>query len=68
MKHKNDYSIVAFFEEEKPKKWTYVHTLDSIANFLNQKHSGWKYFNVYNRRTGEYLQRIYKGNAIPKHL
>ena len=68
MKHKNDYSVVVFLENGQVKKWTYVHTLNSFANFLNQKHSDWKYFNVYNRRTAEYLQRVYRGAAIPAYL
>lgn len=68
MKHKNDFSVVVFFDNEKPKKWKFVHTLKSISIFLNEKHSGWKYFNVYNRRTEQYLGRIYKGSNVPEYL
>ena len=68
MQHKNDYSCIAFFESGKPKKWQYVHKLDGFVRFLNQKHQGWKYLNVYERRTGKYLKRFYPGSIIPKLL
>lgn len=68
MKHRNDYSVIVYFENASPKKWNYVHTLDSFSKFLNSKHSSWKYFNVYERRTGKYLKRFYPGNIIPKFL
>jgi hypothetical protein len=68
MKHKNDYSCIAFFENGKPKKWLYVHKLDGFVNFLNQKHQGWKYLNVYERRTGNFLKRFYPGNIVPGFL
>ena len=68
MRHKNDYSCIAFFENDKPKKWQYVHKLDGFVNFLNQKHQGWKYLNVYERRTGNFLKRFYPGNIVPGFL
>ena len=69
MGHKNDYSVTAFFPSGKPKKWKFVHRLNDFAsNFLDKKHSDWKYFNVYDRRTGAYLKRFYKGNVIPDFL
>ena len=68
MKHKNDYSVIAFFENGSPKKWGFVHNLRKFNEFLNIKHIGWKYINVYNRRTKEYLQRFYPENDIPDFL
>ena len=68
MKHKNDYSVIAFFEHSKPKKWNYVHALKGFVTFLNEKHKGWKYLNVYERRSGQYLKRFYPGNIIPEFL
>jgi len=68
MKHKNDYTIVVFFNEGNPKKWVYVHKLKDFASFLNQKHSEWKYFNVYNRRNRNYLGRFYKEAVIPEYI
>jgi hypothetical protein len=65
MEHKNDYSAVVFFETGNPKRWTYVHKLTEFEKFINEKHSGWKYFNLYERRSGKYLKRFYKGNFIP---
>lgn len=68
MEHKNDYSVVVFFESGEVKKWTYVHKLNGFALFLEKKHPDWKYMNVYNRREGTYLRRFYKGNPTPQFL
>ncbi len=68
MKHKNDYSVIVFFENITPKRWTFVHTIDSFVDLLNREHSGWEYMNVYERRTRKFLKRIYKGGLIPKFL
>jgi hypothetical protein len=68
MEHKNDYSVVAFLENSTPKKWAYVHNLNSFSKFLDTKHSSWKYINVYERRTGKFLKRFNKGNIIPYFL
>lgn len=68
MLHKNDYSCIAYFKSSKPKKWEFVHKLNGFAEFLNQKHPEWLYFNVYNRRTREYLERFYKGKFVPQFI
>lgn len=68
MKHKNDYSCIVYFPTDKPKKWEYVHGLRGFANFLIEKHSNWLYFNVYDRRTRNYLKRFYNGSIIPQFL
>jgi len=66
--HKNDYSVIVFFPDRITKKWTYVHTIKSFAAFLNSKHPGWEYFNVYDRRSGGYLRRFYPGDLFPYFL
>lgn len=66
--HDRDYSIIVFFDHETPKKWQYVHKLNGMAMYLNKKHSNWIYFNVYNRRTGEYLKRFKKTDFVPAFL
>jgi len=68
MLHKNDYSCIVFYNETKPLKWRFVHNLLKFSVFLNQKHPGWKYINVYDRRTSKYLTRYYPGNIIPHFL
>ena len=68
MLHKNDYSLVVFFQDGTPKKWQFVHNLNKFVSFLNEKHPNWKYVNVYERRTGKYLKRFYPGNNIPYFL
>ena len=67
--HKNDYSVIVFFEDkQKPKKWTYVHKLNGFSLFLDKKHPTWEYMNVYNRRTGESIRRIYRYSFIPEFI
>ncbi len=68
MEHKNDYSVVVFFDNTTPKKWEYAHKLNEFAKFLDEKHSAWLYMNVYDRRTRKYLKRFYNGNPIPSFL
>jgi hypothetical protein len=64
-KNKNDYSIIVFDQDEKfLLKWTYVHGLYGAAQSLDKKYE-WKYFNVYNRRSGQYIGRYYRGGYIP---
>ena len=66
---KNDYSVIVYLENDnKPKKWSYVHKLNGFSMFLNTSHPTWSYMNVYERRTGKYLKRFYKGNFIPPFL
>jgi len=38
MGHKNDYSVIVFFETGEVKKWAYIHKLKGFANILNKKH------------------------------
>jgi hypothetical protein len=62
------YECQAFFPSGYPKKWKYVRDLQSFTQFLNKEHSSWKYFNVYEKGTKQYLKRFYPGNAVPKTL
>src|SRR6476469_3829774 len=68
MRHDNDYTCIVFFEDGSAKKWRKIYKLSRFASFLNQKHQGWKYFNVYDRKSNKYLRRFYKGNFIPHFL
>lgn len=68
MEHKNDYTCILFYKNAKPKKWQFVHSLSKFAVFVNDKHPGWEYINVYERRTTKYLKRFYPGNIIPFFL
>jgi len=68
MGHKNDYTCIVYFPESSPKKWQYVHGLFGFSKFLDSKHPTWEYFNVYDRRLGTYLKRLYRGNFIPNFL
>lgn len=62
------YECQAFFPEGFPKKWKYVTDLKSFAGFLSKSHPQWKYFNVYQKGTKQYLKRFYPGNLVPKAL
>ena len=68
MAHKNDYSCIVFYKSGTTKKWQFVHGLSKFVSFINEKHPGWDYINVYDRRTGKYLKRFYPGNIIPYFL
>ena len=68
MQHKNDYTVIAFFPDKTAKKWSYVHKLDGFIQFLNKQFEHWQYVNVYDRRTGDYLQRIKKGSVPPRFI
>ncbi|AFL97687.1 hypothetical protein [Ornithobacterium rhinotracheale] len=68
MSHKNDYSCIVF-GAFGVFKMQYVHDLHRFSKWLDSsKFRDWKYFNVYDRRTGEYLRRFYNGNYIPRFL
>ena len=67
-KHDNDYSVSVFFADVKVKKWGFVHKLSSFKTFLDAKHKGWEYMNVYDRRTGTYLKRFYNLQLPPDFL
>lgn len=58
MSHKNNYSAVVFFSSVSPKKWTFVHFISKFQKYLNQNHGGWKYANIYSRKTGKFITRI----------
>lgn len=72
MKHKNDYSVIVFNNQKSAnpwaKKWLYVHNLFNFSTFLNKQFPEWYYMNVYDRRTGVYYNRFYKGNFIPPFI
>lgn len=67
-RHKNDYSVVVFFFGRNPARWLYVHDLRSFSVFLNTKHAGWRYMNVYDRRSNQYLCRFYPNSVFPRFL
>jgi hypothetical protein len=68
MKNKFMCACIVFFPNETPKRWKYVTDLKSFAQVLSKDHPSWKYFNVYEKGTKQYLKRFYPGNSIPKTL
>jgi len=69
MEHKNDYSVLVYFpNDKKPKRWTYVDKLNGFGMFLNKSHPTWLYMNVYNRRTRDFMKQFKNGNFIPAYI
>jgi hypothetical protein len=68
-KHKSKmYACIVFFETDNPKRWKYVRDLKSFESFLSRDHPSWKYFNVYEKGSKQFLKRFYQGNSIPRIL
>lgn len=65
MAKNSKYACVVFFPGVKPKKWAYVAKLRGFAFFLNAKHAGWDYMNVYNGESGRFLARYYPDSNYP---
>jgi hypothetical protein len=59
---KNDYSISFFNEEEKVMFLEFVNDTKLAIKWVNEKGIIWTHGNVYNRRTREFLTRIYPDN------
>lgn len=68
MRQSNRYSVIVFFENEKPKKWQYVDKLSSIKIHLDKEHSKWLYMNVYMRKTRAFLKRLKNSDYIPDYI
>lgn len=62
------YACFAFFPDGSVKKWKYVTNLTSFMLFLTKSHPAWKYFNVYEKGSKQFLKRFYPGNTVPKIL
>jgi hypothetical protein len=62
------YACFVFFPNGDVKRWKYVTNLESFGKFLSKDHPSWKYFNVYDKGTKQFVKRFYPGNSIPKVL
>ena len=68
MVNRKMYACFVFFPNGEVKRWKYVTDLKSFEQFLSKTHPSWKYMNVYEKSTKQYLKRFYPGNIIPKIL
>ena len=71
MNRKNDYSVIVFTRENAfLVKVQYVHNLYKCSQWLSNSvnYNNWHYINVYDRRTGHYLKRLYRNDFIPPFL
>lgn len=62
------YACFAFFPDGSVKRWKYVTNLNSFQQFLSKSHPAWKYFNVYEKGSKQFLKRFYPNNPVPKIL
>lgn len=65
---KRRYNTIAFFYDRPPCKHRGVSNLFSYSQFLN-KLGQWRYINVYDQQTKNYIRRIYNnGGYIPPQV
>jgi len=57
---KNDFSITFYNEEEKRLFLEFVHDTNKAIHWVNSKNIKWTHAMVYNRRTREKVDRIWK--------
>jgi hypothetical protein len=55
---KNDFTAIIFLNDGTVKKYQFVHNIFKFKTFINSKFN-WNYVNIYDRRTKEYLCRMY---------
>ena len=60
LKRKNDFSCTAFQGSLKKNFMKYVHNIESYKQWLDKQNITWSVINIYNRRTHQFIQRIYK--------
>lgn len=60
---KNDYSITFFNKEEKVLHLGYVHDTRNAVQWVIDKKIEWTHGNIYDRRTREFITRIYPDNV-----
>ena len=61
---KNDFSVTFFFYKKKVLHLHFVHNTDKAFNWLNAKNIEWSHANIYDRRTGKYLKRVYHASIL----
>lgn len=60
---KNDYAVTFFKEEEKVLHLGFVHDTKKAVQWVNSEGIIWTHGNVYDRRTREFITRIYPDNV-----
>lgn len=56
---KNDFSMTFFNYHEKALHLQYVHNTETAERWTDSKNIKWTHANIYDRRKGEFLKRIY---------
>lgn len=56
---KNDFAMTFFYFKKKVLHLHFVHNTDKAIKWTNDKNIQWGHANIYDRRTGEFLKRIY---------
>jgi hypothetical protein len=63
-KNKNDYSVIIFLENGKTLKLEYVQNIYKLHLWCIEKNIIYLYFNIYNRRTRNFIIQHINGNFI----
>lgn len=59
---KNDYAATFFNNDEKVLHLGFVHDTKKAAQWVNNEGITWTHGNIYDRRTREFVTRIYPDN------
>ena len=65
-KKKNDFRCTAFQGSRQTNFMAYVHSIGTYVDFLSKQNVEWSVINIYNRRSGQFIKRLYKNDPIPK--
>ncbi len=56
---KNDFSMSFFNGDDRVMFLEFVHRTETATEWMNAKGKEWTHANIYNRRTREFIQRVY---------
>jgi len=61
---KNDFSMTFFYFKKKVLNLHFVHNTDKAEEWVNAKNIHWGHANIYDRRTGNFVKRIYHSSIL----
>lgn len=68
MMQKKKRIVIVKVGPEKFVKYEYVNDLIAFTNFLDKDFSGWRYYNVFDRKTGLQIGSFTNKNRPVKHI
>lgn len=60
-KKKKRYAAIVKLRREHPYKWRF-DSVYKLEQFLSNKHSDWRYYDLYNNKTKDFIKRITNEN------